>query len=137
MAHWSQYLSPVSVVITNWETLTPPGRDTNPSQVSSQQMLVFAYLLWKWKSHKNWNFCRAAEPEPKPRPCDKKTDILPTAPTMPHIDIIHKRRNFNIFFVYIQIRPISLVLDLKFQTIMLTKTKLVGQIWMCTDKRKF
>ena len=27
--------------------MTPPGRDTNPSQVSSQQMLVLIFLPWK------------------------------------------------------------------------------------------
>ena len=34
-----------------WESLTPPERDTNPSQVSSQQVLVLIYLPWK---DENW-----------------------------------------------------------------------------------
>ena len=56
-------LSTVSVVLSGCESLTPPGWDTNPSQVSSQQMLVLIYLPWKdgklnWlrrerKSHKS------------------------------------------------------------------------------------
>ena len=37
---WSRHLSLVSVVLSGRESLTPPGWDTNPSQVSSQQMLV-------------------------------------------------------------------------------------------------
>ena len=41
---WSGRLSSVSVVLSGWESLTPPGRDTNPLQVSSQQMLVLIYL---------------------------------------------------------------------------------------------
>ena len=36
-----------SVLKSGWESLCPPGRDTNPSQVSSQQTLVFVYLPWK------------------------------------------------------------------------------------------
>ena len=60
---WSGRLSPVCVVLSGWESLTPPGWDTNPSQVSSQQMMVLIYLPWKdgklsWlrrerKSHKS------------------------------------------------------------------------------------
>ena len=41
------HLSPVSVVLSRWESLTPPGQDTNPSQVSFQQMLVLIYLPLK------------------------------------------------------------------------------------------
>ena len=37
-------LSPVSIVLSGWESLTPTGWDINPSQVSSQQTLVFFYL---------------------------------------------------------------------------------------------
>ena len=37
---WSRCSSPVSVVLSGWKSLTPPGRDTNLSQVSFQQMLV-------------------------------------------------------------------------------------------------
>ena len=33
---WSPFSSPVSVVLSRWESLSPPGRDTNPSQVSSK-----------------------------------------------------------------------------------------------------
>ena len=40
---WSQHLSLFSVVLSGWESLTTSGRDTNPSPVSSQQML----LPWK------------------------------------------------------------------------------------------
>ena len=36
---WSRCLSPVPPVLSGWESLIPPGWDTNPSQVSSQQML--------------------------------------------------------------------------------------------------
>ena len=32
------------LVLSGWEPLTPPVRDTNPSQVSSQQTLVLIYL---------------------------------------------------------------------------------------------
>ena len=65
---WSRRLSPVSVVLSGWESLTPPGRDTNPSQVSSQQTLVLIYLpredgklSWlkrKRRSHKYSNFSK-------------------------------------------------------------------------------
>ena len=41
---WSRRLSPVSVVFSGWESLTHPGWDTNPSQVSFQQTLVLIYL---------------------------------------------------------------------------------------------
>ena len=41
---WGRRLSPVSVVLSGWESLTPPGWDTNTSQVSSQQTLVLIYL---------------------------------------------------------------------------------------------
>ena len=41
------YLGPVFVVLSGWESLTPPGQNTNPLQVSSQQMLVLIYLPWK------------------------------------------------------------------------------------------
>ena len=51
--------------------MTPPGRDTNPSQVSSQQTLVLNYLPWKdgqlsWlrrkrRSHKYSNLGRAED----------------------------------------------------------------------------
>ena len=48
---------PVSVVLGGWESLTPPERDTNPSQVSSQQILVLIYLprkdgKWSWLRQK-------------------------------------------------------------------------------------
>ena len=62
-------LSPVSVVLSGWESLTPPGWDTNPSQVSSQKTLILIYLLRKdgklsWlrrkrKPHKYPNLDRA------------------------------------------------------------------------------
>ena len=32
---WSSQVSPVSVVLSGWESLTPSGRDTNLSHVSS------------------------------------------------------------------------------------------------------
>ena len=41
---WSRRLSPVSVVLSRYESLTPPGQDINPSQVSSLQTLVLIYL---------------------------------------------------------------------------------------------
>ena len=41
---WSRHLSPISIKLSEWETLTQPERDTNPSQVSSQQTLVLIYL---------------------------------------------------------------------------------------------
>ena len=44
---WSRRLSPVSVVLSGWESLITPGRDTNPTQVSSQQTLVLIYLTRK------------------------------------------------------------------------------------------
>ena len=40
----SRHLSPVSVVLSGWECFTPPGWDTNPLQVSSQQTLVLINL---------------------------------------------------------------------------------------------
>ena len=56
-------------MLCGWESLTPPGWDTNPSQVSSQQMLVLIYLprkdgklSWlrrKRRSHKYSNLGRA------------------------------------------------------------------------------
>ena len=56
-------------MLSTWESLTPPGQDTNPSQVSSQQTLVLIYLpgkegklnwlRWKRRSHKYSNFGRA------------------------------------------------------------------------------
>ena len=39
MAHGANALSPVILVLSKWKSLAPPGWDTNPSQVSSQQML--------------------------------------------------------------------------------------------------
>ena len=66
---WSRCLSPVSVVLSGWESSTPPGWDTNPLQVSSQQTLVLIYLprkdgrlSWlrqKRRSHKDSNLGRA------------------------------------------------------------------------------
>ena len=60
------FRSPVSVVLSRWKSLTPPGRDTNPSQVSSQQMLVLIYLprkdgepSWRRRSLKYSNLGRA------------------------------------------------------------------------------
>ena len=44
---WSRCLSLTSVMLSGRESLTPPGQDTNPLQVSSQQILVLIYLLWK------------------------------------------------------------------------------------------
>ena len=59
---WSRRLSPVSVVLSRWESLTPPGWDTNSSQVSSQQTLVlinftFPRRLESWVSlgRKRWS----------------------------------------------------------------------------------
>ena len=56
-------------MLSGWGSLTPPGQDTNPSQVSSQQMLVLIYLprkdgklSWlrrKRRSHKYSNLGRA------------------------------------------------------------------------------
>ena len=34
----------VAVVLSRWESLIPPGQDTNPLQVSSQQTVVLIYL---------------------------------------------------------------------------------------------
>ena len=47
VAYFSWHLSPVSVSSVNQMSVFDfpwPGRDTNPSQVSSQQMLVLIYL---------------------------------------------------------------------------------------------
>ena len=41
---WSMKPVLISVVLSGWECLSPPGRDTNPSLVSSQQTLVLIYL---------------------------------------------------------------------------------------------
>ena len=86
---WSRRLSPVSVMISGWESLTPPGRDTNPSQVSSQQTLVFIYLprkdgkpSWlrrKRRPHKDLNLGKVPGSNWGPR--GWKAEILPTAPT--------------------------------------------------------
>ena len=44
------YISPVSVVLSRWESLTRPGWDINPSQVSSQETLVLIYLPGRMES---------------------------------------------------------------------------------------
>ena len=44
------------------------------------------------------------------------------------IDPMHKWRRFECSFVYIEISPTSLVLELNFQKNMLPKMRLVGQI---------
>ena len=56
-------------MLSGWESLTPPGRDTSPSQVCSQQTLVLIYLprkdeklSWlrrKRRTHNDSNFGRA------------------------------------------------------------------------------
>ena len=45
MAHWNRRSSPVFVVLSKRESLTPPdsGWEANPWQVSSQEMLVLIY----------------------------------------------------------------------------------------------
>ena len=100
---WSRRLSPVSVVLSGWESLTPPGWDTNPSQVSSQQMLgwySFTYPgrmeSWVGLSGKEGrtNIRILAEPVSNWEPCGRKADILPTAPTMPV-----KSTNQNIYLL--------------------------------------
>ena len=92
MAHWSWHLSPVSVVLSGWESLTPLGWDTNPSQNSSQQMLVLTYCTYP-RRMESWvgldgkegrtNIWISAEPGSNWGPCGQKAEILPTAPTMP------------------------------------------------------
>ena len=54
-AKWpcSRYFSPVSKALIGWESLTPPGRDTNPSQVNSQQTLysfIYPERMESWVS---------------------------------------------------------------------------------------
>ena len=44
----SALISAFNSVLKADENLTPPGWDTNPSKVSSQQMLVFFYLPHKY-----------------------------------------------------------------------------------------
>ena len=83
---WSRRLSPVSVVLSGWESLTPSGWDTNPSQVSSQQMLVLIYLprkdgLGGKGGHTNIQI--SAEPGSNQWLSGRKAEILPSAPTMP------------------------------------------------------
>ena len=69
---WGRRLSSVSVdKLCKWESVTPSGRDTNPSHVNSQQMLVLIYwprkdrklnlLLRKRRSHKWPNLNRAKD----------------------------------------------------------------------------
>ena len=58
-------------MLSGWESLTAPGRDTNPSQVSSQQTLALIYLPRKdrklsWlrrerRLHKYSNFGKAGD----------------------------------------------------------------------------
>ena len=85
---WSQHLSPVSVVLSGWESLTPPGWDTNPSQVSFQQTLVLRYLPQKDRklSYLRWTRGRTNIPisgDPGSKLGTLWWEILPTAPTMP------------------------------------------------------
>ena len=84
-------VSPVAVVLSKWKSLTPPGQDTNPSQVSSQQMLVLTYQLWRMESwvslgriegHTKLMLKPQQSQELKWVPCGRKAEILPTAPTM-------------------------------------------------------
>ena len=92
---WSRLLSPVSVVLSRWESMTPPGRDTNPSQFSSQQTLVLIYLPWKDESWVSLggkegytNIQITVKPESNRRRCGRKAEILPIAPIMPALAVI-------------------------------------------------
>ena len=61
----------VSVMLKRWESLTPPGRDANPSQFSSQHTMVIIYCprkdrkiiqIWRERmSNIYWNISRAGE----------------------------------------------------------------------------
>ena len=44
-ALWSWWLSLVFIVLSGQKSLIPPGWDINPSQVSSQQLLVLCFYL--------------------------------------------------------------------------------------------
>ena len=73
-------------------SLIPPGWDTNPSQVSSQQKLVLIYLPPKDGKLSSLSFGGkeghtkiqvSAEPGSNQGPSGRKAEILPTATTMP------------------------------------------------------
>ena len=72
--------------------MTPPGWDTNPSQVSSQQTLVLIYLPRRdgkpsWlRRERKWHKSVQTLAEGRGsnwEPCGRKAEILPTAPTTP------------------------------------------------------
>ena len=58
LTYWSQCLSLVSVMLSGWESLSPPGRDTDPSQVSCYSLFQprkdgkLGQLWWK-EDHTN------------------------------------------------------------------------------------
>ena len=80
---WSQRLSVFSVVLSGWEFLIPPGQKTNPSQVSSQQMLILIYLPRRMQSwvrldgtEGHTNIQISAELGSNWRPCGWNAEIL-------------------------------------------------------------
>ena len=81
--------------------LTPPGRNTNPSQVSSQQMLVLIYLPRKdgklsqlrRKGHTNSQI--SGEPVWNWGPCGLKAEILQLRQPCPAVLLIQFKVNFR------------------------------------------
>ena len=76
-------LSPVSVVLSGWESLTPPGCDTSPIQVSSQQTLVLIYLprkdgklSWLRQKRRSHNYSNLGRSGIALGPWGQKAEIL-------------------------------------------------------------
>ena len=83
---WSQRLYPVSVVLSRWESLTFPGLDTNPLQVSAHLPTPDRMESWVNLGRKEGHtkIQIAAQPRWNWRPYGQKAEILiTTAPTMP------------------------------------------------------
>ena len=82
-------------MLSGWGPLTPHGRDTNPTQVSSQQMLVLIYLPWKdgklsWLRQKR-RLHKYSKLRIELGPCGRKAEISPTASTICALNLTYRK----------------------------------------------